>query len=51
MYRVSGVKLVQEAVDTFDPENNKFTTNKGEYTYDYLVVTIKYFLIIKNNRG
>lgn len=38
LYRVSGVKLVQEAVDTFDPENNKFTTNKGEYTYDYLVV-------------
>lgn len=34
----TGVNLVKEKVETFDPDNNKFTTNKGEYTYDYLIV-------------
>lgn len=34
----TGVNLVKEKVESFDPENNKFTTNKGDYTYDYLVV-------------
>lgn len=34
----TGVNLVKEKVERFDPENNKFTTNKGEYTYDFLVV-------------
>lgn len=38
LFKVSGVKLAQEGVETFDPDNNKFSTNKGDYTYDYLVV-------------
>jgi sulfide:quinone oxidoreductase len=34
----TGVNLIQEEVETFDPENNSFKTNKEEYIYDYLVV-------------
>lgn len=34
----TGVNLIKEKVETFDPENNKFVTDKGDYTYDYLVV-------------
>lgn len=34
----TGVTLKKEEVLTFDPANNKFDTNKGTYTYDYLVV-------------
>ena len=37
MYK-TGVHLIKESVQTFDPANNKFTTDKGEHTYDYLVV-------------
>lgn len=34
----TGVNLIQESVESFDPANNKFKTNKEEYTYDYLIV-------------
>lgn len=35
----TGVNLVKEKVVSFDPDNNSFMTNKGERTYDYLIVT------------
>jgi len=45
----TGVKLRKERVDTFDPDKNKITTDKDEYTYDYLIVapgcTLRYDLI------
>ena len=34
-----GVKWIKDFAETFEPENNKVVTEKGnEYTYDYLVV-------------
>lgn len=34
----NGIKLVKEEVKSIDPAHNSFETNKGTYTYDYLVV-------------
>ncbi|CAI2368701.1 unnamed protein product [Moneuplotes crassus] len=34
----TGVNLIKEKVVSLDPENNSFTTNKGQHTYEYLVI-------------
>lgn len=35
----AGAKWIQEAVESFDPENNSLSTTAGhQYTYDYMVV-------------
>jgi len=33
-----GVNWKQEYVQSFDPENNRLSTDKSDVTYDYLVV-------------
>lgn len=38
MFAPCGVALRSESVKNFDPDNNKLTTDKGDYTYDFLVV-------------
>lgn len=34
-----GVNFRKESVEAMDPEKNMITTDKGDYTYDFLVVT------------